>query len=54
MQTFNSRISNSVANSVVANATGAGRVWKVCLYVRLSRDDGDKAESDSIGKEILS
>ncbi|MCL2620992.1 MAG: recombinase family protein [Defluviitaleaceae bacterium] len=24
------------------------KVWRVCIYVRLSRDDGDKAESDSI------
>ncbi|MCL2170095.1 MAG: recombinase family protein [Defluviitaleaceae bacterium] len=24
------------------------RTWKVCLYLRLSREDGDKAESDSI------
>ncbi len=30
-------------------------VWKTALYIRLSREDGDKAESDSIGsqREIL-
>lgn len=26
--------------------------FKVAAYVRLSRDDGDKAESDSIGNQI--
>ncbi len=31
------------------------KVWKTALYIRLSREDGDKAESDSIGsqREIL-
>jgi DNA invertase Pin-like site-specific DNA recombinase len=27
------------------------RVWKCALYLRLSRDDGDKAESDSISNQ---
>ena len=26
-------------------------VWKTAGYVRLSREDGDKAESDSIGNQ---
>lgn len=31
------------------------KIWQAALYVRLSREDGDKAESDSIGnqKELL-
>lgn len=33
----------------------ADKMWNVAAYTRLSRDDGDKAESDSIGsqKEII-
>lgn len=33
----------------------ADKIWNVAAYTRLSRDDGDKAESDSIGsqKEII-
>jgi len=27
------------------------KVWKACLYIRLSREDGDKAESDSIANQ---
>ena len=27
------------------------KIWQAALYVRLSREDGDKAESDSIGNE---
>ena len=31
---------------------GAGvRVWKAALYTRLSREDGDKAESNSIASQ---
>jgi len=28
-----------------------GKLWNAALYVRLSRDDGDKEESDSIGNQ---
>ena len=28
-----------------------GKVWQAAAYVRLSREDGDKAESDSIGNQ---
>ena len=28
-------------------------LWQAALYQRLSREDGDKDESDSINKEIL-
>ncbi len=33
----------------------AEKIWNVGAYTRLSRDDGDKAESESIGsqKEII-
>jgi len=31
-----------------ATATTTDKVWNACIYVRLSREDGDKEESDSI------
>lgn len=31
--------------------TGGGVKWRAALYVRLSREDGDKAESDSIANQ---
>ncbi len=29
----------------------AASLWRAALYVRLSREDGDKEESDSIGNQ---
>ena len=29
----------------------AGRIWNVAAYMRLSREDGDKEESNSIGSQ---
>ena len=29
----------------------ADKIWNVAAYCRLSRDDGDKAESNSIGSQ---
>jgi site-specific DNA recombinase len=29
----------------------AEKIWNVAAYCRLSRDDGDKAESNSIGSQ---
>lgn len=31
--------------------TPAGRIWKAALYTRLSREDGDKLESNSIATQ---
>ena len=37
------------ALAVTANGTPAlEKMWKGCIYCRLSREDGDKEESDSI------
>ena len=30
---------------------GAGAVWRAALYIRLSREDGDKEESDSVANQ---
>lgn len=32
---------------------GAEKIWMTALYCRLSREDGDRAESDSIGNQRL-
>lgn len=34
--------------AVVSEITSLTKMWNACIYVRLSREDGDKAESDSI------
>lgn len=31
----------------------AAKIWMAALYCRLSREDGDRAESDSIGNQRL-
>lgn len=35
----------------VEDGKGKGAMWRAALYVRLSRDDGDKPESDSIANQ---
>ena len=34
-----------------SESNAAGRIWNTALYIRLSREDGDKEESDSIGNQ---
>ena len=37
-----------VVNASAVNISVPDKIWNTCIYVRLSREDGDKVESDSI------
>lgn len=45
-----------IHNTKSDTVTGVTAVWRAALYIRLSKEDGDKAESDSVTsqREILS
>ena len=38
-------------NVNIAESDTAEKIWNACLYVRLSKEDGDKEESDSIANQ---
>ena len=48
-------MSNSKYKEILEQSSAPNKVWKTALYIRLSREDGDKAESNSIAsqREIL-
>ena len=48
-------MSNSKYKEILEQSSSPFKVWKTALYIRLSREDGDKAESNSIAsqREIL-
>ena len=48
-------MANSKYTEILEQSSVPNKVWKTALYLRLSRDDGDKAESNSIAsqREIL-
>ena len=48
-------MANSKYKEILEQSSVPNKVWKTALYLRLSRDDGDKAESNSIAsqREIL-
>lgn len=48
-------MANSECKEILQQSSVPDKVWKTALYIRLSREDGDKAESNSIAsqREIL-
>jgi len=45
----NTYLSSAVLNTTsVSEIVASEKIWNACMYVRLSREDGDKVESDSI------
>lgn len=44
-----SRVSKYIFDN--AAQLGKEKTWQAALYVRISREDGDKEESDSIGNQ---
>jgi DNA invertase Pin-like site-specific DNA recombinase len=44
-------MSRTVRNDNDVNMIEKGQYWNTALYIRLSREDGDKEESDSIGNQ---